>query len=136
MTKRPMLALAAASALAFAAYGSGEVAAAQPVAGAAGCVLAGPKYTHAGLSTTKYNVAVYGVTCSYAKTWVARLLTKHPVRKVVNGQVVGSVPGPPGWQCNTWNPSTGRGVPKGAYAGACAPTASGVRKKFAWEPIS
>jgi len=103
-------------------------------AGSAGCVATSLKYTSAGRSTTKYSVAAFGVSCSYAKAWVQRLVPKRPVRKVVAGQVVGGVTGPAGWTCNAWNPPTGTGVPKHAYAGACAPTTP-ARKKIAWQPM-
>lgn len=99
-----------------------------------GCAVTGPKYTASGHSTTKYGVAVFGVSCSFAKAWVARMVVQHPAKQIVNGQVVGTVRGPKGWKCNSYDPISGTGVTKFAYAGACVPTAPPYRKKFAWNP--
>ena len=101
----------------------------------AGCFVTGPKYTAHGRSTTKYSVSVFGVSCSQAKTWVARIVVQHPVKKIVNGQVTGSVRGPSGWVCYSFDLFSGTGVTKFAYAGNCAPSAPPYRKKFAWMPV-
>src|SRR5262249_35092792 len=75
------------------------------------CITNGPKYTRGGRSTTRYSVAVIGVSCSQAKTWVTQMVTKRPTRKVLStGQVVGAVPNPRGWTCNVFDPVTGLGV--------------------------
>lgn len=105
-------------------------------ASSASCVATGPNYTHAGRSTTKYAVAAAGVSCSFAKAWVARLVVKHPVRKTLTtGQVTGGVTGPAGWTCNVYDPQGGTAIPKLAYAGACVPSAPPYSKKFAWSPL-
>lgn len=102
----------------------------------ASCVATGPKYSHAGRSTTKYVVALAGVSCSFAKPWVARFVFKHPVQKTLStGQVTGGVAGPAGWTCNVYDPQGGTRIPKLAYAGACVPAAPPYTKKFAWQPV-
>jgi hypothetical protein len=100
----------------------------------AGCFVTGPKYTAHGRSTTKYGVAVFGVSCSFAKASVARIVVQHPGKQVVNGTVVGTVRGPSGWKCTSYDPFSGTGVTKFAYAGNCVPAAPPFRKKIAWNP--
>ncbi len=100
---------------------------------------AGPKYKQSGHSTTKYQVAAAGVSCSFAKTWAKRLVGKPTVKGTASGQVVGVVPGAPsGWQCNAYDPrgeTVGGPIAKRAWAATCAPTTPGERKKFDWHPV-
>jgi hypothetical protein len=102
-------------------------------ASSASCVATSLKYTYAGRSTTKYGIAAVGVSCSFAKAWVPRLVPKIPVKGT--GYAVFTIPGPPGWRCNAYDPRGGTAKPKRAYAGACVPSTP-TRKKFAWQPVS
>jgi hypothetical protein len=114
-------------------------AAAGGAAGPAGCgVVTSLKYTYAGRTTTKYAVTAYGVSCSFAKTWVTRLVPKIPAKKPDSTHPFpGAIPAPQGWLCYASDP-LGRGanvVPKRAYSGACGATSPTPPKKIVWEPL-
>lgn len=102
----------------------------------AACFATGPKYKYAGGSTTKYDVAAAGVSCSFAKAWVTRLVRQKPVKTTLStGQAAGALRGPKGWNCYAADPAGRAAIPKVAYAGACAPSSAPYNKKIAWSPI-
>ena len=85
------------------------------------------------MSTTKYGVAIAGVSCAFAKSWVARLVGKHTVIKNNSyGQRVATIPGgPSGFVCNAYD-DYAKALPTRAFSGVCG--ALGAPKKFAWNP--
>ena len=71
-----------------------------------------------------------GVTCAFAKPWVAKLTHARPAKYDAEGKLTG---GPRGWTCGS-----GRGYPALAFKGGCCKgppeCRSGSSTYFSWKP--
>jgi hypothetical protein len=100
-----------------------------------GCVARGAPLSSSS-GTSDYRIDLHGVTCAFAKSWVARLTYKRVVlayKKLSNGtrEVYGRIPGGPrGFECG----ASRLEVHQRARAGSCY-TGSGS-KSFGWTPAS
>ena len=90
--------------------------------------LRGPVFAVAGHSTHLYGVEVEGVSCSFARPWVSKLVTESSS---------GPLHAPPGWTCLA-SPGLGR-YSKLAAGGGCGPgtftslaSLSTASKFFGW----
>ena len=90
--------------------------------------LRGPVFSVAGRSTRLYGVEVEGVSCSFARAWVSKLVTESSS---------GPLHAPPGWTCLA-SPGLGR-YSKLAAGGGCGPgtfnslaSLSTASKFFGW----
>jgi hypothetical protein len=106
-----------------------------PAAGApsvrtANCVAQGARHVDGKRVTTTYWVDLGGVTCAFAKPWVAKLTHTRPAKYDAEGKLTG---GPRGWTCGS-----GRGYPALAFKGGCCKgppeCRSGSSTYFSWKP--
>jgi hypothetical protein len=93
--------------------------------------LQGPVFSVAGHSTHLYGVEVEGVSCSFARAWVSKLVTESSS---------GRLHAPPGWTCLA-SPGLGR-YSKLAAGGGCGPgtftslaSLATASKFFGWHAV-
>jgi hypothetical protein len=100
-------------------------AAAAPTTRTAACVAPGARHVDGKRATTTYWVDLFGgVTCDFAKPWVAKLTHARPRKYEAEGSLAG---GPRGWKCYS-----GRPYPALAYRGGCNTKQDTVY--FSWKP--
>ena len=80
-----------------------------PTTRTANCVAQGARHVDGKRVTTTYWVDLVGVTCEFAKPWVAKLTHTRPAKYDAEGKLTG---GPRGWTC-----LSGRGYPALAFKG-------------------
>ena len=87
--------------------------------------VAGPAWKAYGKKGTAYKLAADKVSCTFAKSWVTKI-----VRTPTHGKTVVTPSSPAGWMCNGHSGGV-TPVPKNVLFGSCG-TAT---KKFSWAPL-
>ena len=97
-----------------------------PLAAPTSCTATGARVTSGGRTTSTYSIDLSaGVTCAFAKPWVARL-SPEPVNPT-SGEISA---GPAGWYCQR-----GGRPEKRAEVGSCSHNTATKSFFFSWQPL-